>query len=190
MGADPAVREQARALVEAGPEGVDPNMFDAAVRVSAAAGDRDTFDLFLARSQAATNPQDVLRYLGALADIEGEGLAIRFAELMLSDEVRSQDGPYLLRRGLANRSHQQDIWAFVHREWPRINARFPSNSISRLLDGIRSVTDPRLAADIEAFLAEHPVPQAAKTVAQHLERMRVGVAVAARARTELATALP
>jgi len=58
-----------------------------------------------------------------------------------------------------------------------MNERFPSNSIVRMLSGIRSVTDPALAADIEAFAAEHPVPQGDQTLQQCLERMRVGVAL-------------
>ena len=77
-------------------------------------------------------------------------------------------------------------WARVRERWDEINERFPSNSIVRMLDGIRAVADPTLAADVEAFLAEHPVPQAKQTVAQHLERMQVTVALArARGRRRL-----
>ena len=50
----------------------------------------------------------------------------------------------------------------------------------RLLEGVRSFTDPALAADAEAFLAEHPVPQGDLTVAQHIERMHVSVQLAER----------
>jgi hypothetical protein len=46
-----------------------------------------------------------------------------------------------------------------------------------MLSGMRSVNDPALAADIEAFTAEHPVPQAKQTLPQHLERLRVSVAL-------------
>ena len=47
----------------------------------------------------------------------------------------------------------------MHERWDEMNERFPSNSIVRMLSGIRSVNDPALAADVEAFIAEHPVPQ-------------------------------
>ena len=67
--------------------------------------------------------------------------------------------------------------------WDELNERFPSNSIARMLNGIRAVSDPALAADIEAFLEAHPVVQAKQAVAQHLERMRVSVALRERVRT-------
>ena len=192
IGADESVQTMARQLLDAGtsdPGSVDPDLFDAAVRVVASRGDSNTFDEFLGRSEEATTPQDTLRYLGALADLPDEALLGRLTELALSDRVRSQDGPYLLRRALTNRDHRAAVWEFVHRNWAAINERFPSNSIARLLDGIRSVTDPSLANDIGAFLAEHPVPQGAKTVTQHVERMRVTVALAEREGAALAEAL-
>jgi hypothetical protein len=40
-----------------------------------------------------------------------------------------------------------------------------------------TLSTPEQAADVEAFIAAHPVPQAAKTVEQHLERLRVNVAL-------------
>ncbi len=192
LGADESVVASARTTLVAGtadPDSVDSDLFDASIRVVASAGTAEDFDTFLERSAAATTPQDTLRYLGALCDFPDGDLVERFTELALTDRIRSQDAPYLLRRALTNRDNRAQVWAFVHRNWAAINERYPSNSIARLLDGIRSVNDPVLAADIDGFLAEHPVPQGAKTVAQHLERMRVSVALAERERTTLAAAL-
>jgi hypothetical protein len=58
-----------------------------------------------------------------------------------------------------------------------------------MLEGVRTISDPTLAADVDAFVAEHPVPQGAKTVAQHLERMHVSVALAEREAGRLGEAL-
>ena len=184
-------RDRARAIVEAGWEHgpADPDLFDAAVRVLATAGGEATFDEYLARADKAATAQDELRYLGALAGVPEPELVQRYLELMLSDKVRSQDAPYLLRRVLADRDHARAAWDFVHREWAVMNERYPSNSIARLLDGVRTISDPSLAADVDAFIAEHPVPQGAKTVAQHLERMHVSVALAEREAEGLAAAL-
>jgi puromycin-sensitive aminopeptidase len=192
LGADDAAQAEARDIVAAGatnPDSVDANLYDASVRVVAASGDAAVFDDFLARSASAGTPQDELRFLGSLADFPQAELVERFVGLTLTDRVRSQDAPYLLRRALTNRDHRALVWAFVHEHWREINERFPSNSIARLVDGIRSVTDPALAAEIEGFLAEHPIPQGAKTVAQHIERMRVSVALAERESAALAKAL-
>ena len=189
VGDDTSIQARAAAFLAAEPGTVDPDLFDASVRVVAGSGDAATFDDFVARWEAATTPQDQLRYLGALADFPDAALVEQFTELTLTDRVRSQDGPYLLRRALTNRDHRAQVWAFVHRHWADINDRFPSNSIPRLIDGIRSVTDPVLAAEVDGFLAEHPVPQGAKTVAQHLERMHVSVALAQREGPALGKAL-
>ncbi len=192
LGADQSVRERARELHQRGadqPGSVDPDLFDAALRVVAAAGDASTYDDFLARSKRAGTPQETLRYLGALADLPAAELVDRFLGLTLTDEVRTQDAPYLLRRAIASREHGPRAWAFVHRNWDTVTARFPNNSIPRLLEGVRTLTDPAVAADVDAFLAEHPVPQGAKTVAQHLERMKVNVALRQREGATLADAL-
>lgn len=192
IGADEQVRSKAHDLLAAqaaDPDSVDPDLFDAAVRVVASSAGQATFDDLLARSEAATTPQDVLRYLGALCDVPGAEQISQLLALTLTDRIRSQDAPYLLRRALTNRHNRSLVWAFVHQHWTEINERFPSNSIARLLDGVRSINDPALAADVDAFLAEHPVPQGAKTVAQHLERMHVSVALAEREGASLAEAL-
>jgi len=193
LGADESIRERARELHRQGaadPGSVDPDLFDGALRVVASAGDATTFDDFLDRSKRAATPQETLRYLGALADLPDADLVDRFLALTLTDDVRTQDAPYLLRRAIASREHGPRAWAFVHRNWDTVTGRFPSNSIPRLLDGVRTLTDPTVAAGVEAFLAEHPVPQGAKTVAQHIERMKVNVALAQREGAALADALP
>ncbi|WCO65932.1 M1 family metallopeptidase [Iamia majanohamensis] len=190
-GADDEVRAHARDLVAraAAGEPVDSDLGDAAVRVVAADGGPADFAAFRARAAEADTPQERLRHLGALADFPGAGELDTFLAACLTDEVRTQDAPFVLRRALANRHHAARAWAFVEDHWDAIVERFPSNSIARLLEGIRTVTDTELAARIEAFLDDHPVPQGAKPVAQHRERMRAGVALRARAAADLGRAL-
>ena len=67
--------------------------------------------------------------------------------------------------------------------------RFPSNTMVRMAEGVRSLSEPAVAQDVLAFFAEHPLPQGERTLAQHLERLRVNVAFRLRERAPLATAL-
>jgi hypothetical protein len=53
-----------------------------------------------------------------------------------------------------------------------------------MIEGIRSVADADLAAEIARFLDAHPRPDQTK-IAQHLERMNVNVAQAERTRAAL-----
>ncbi len=101
----------------------------------------------------------------------------RVLDLAMSPAVRTQNAPFLIGSCIANRDNGAQAWRVVHERWDEMNERFPSNSIVRLLSGIRSVTDPALATDIVAFTSEHPVPQAKQTLQQHLERMQVSVAL-------------
>jgi hypothetical protein len=94
--------------------------------------------------------------------------------------VRTQDAPYLLREALSNRDNGADAFDFITEHWSEITGRFPANSISRLLSGIRAVRGRALAERAEAFVAENPVPQGALQVRQHVERMWVTVALAER----------
>ena len=44
-----------------------------------------------------------------------------------------------------------------------------------MLGGISALSTPELAAEVEAFLKAHPVPQGPLIVAQHLERQKINV---------------
>ena len=173
----------------ADPAAVDADLADAVVRVVAAHADVDAWDELRARAASARTPQDRLRFQGALADAPDPALVRRFCELVLTDEVRTQDGLFLLRRALANRAATEDVWAFIEAHWDEISTRFPSASVPRMIDGIRGVTDRALAVRIAGFLDQHPVPQGATVIRQHRERMWVSVALAGRAPAELAAAL-
>ena len=65
-------------------------------------------------------------------------------------------------------------------------AAFPSSSITRMVDGVTTFTEPDDVRDVAAFFAAHPVPQGAKTLSQILERQRVGAALRAREAHRLA----
>ncbi len=107
---------------------------------------------------------------------------------MTLTEVRSQDAPFVLRRALINRERGPDAWAFLREHWDDVGERLPSNSIARLLEGVRWLSDPEVAADVAGFLEAHPVPQGARTIAQHLGRLAVNVALRDREASRLAAA--
>ena len=179
IGADPEVRGRAREVHRSyldDAASVDPNVAAAVVAVLAADGSADDHAAFLDRYRTSTSPQESLRYLYALGQFPGEELATRTLDLALS-EFRSQNAPFVVLFLLSNRDTNDLAWEWVKGEWDRINERFPDNTIPRLLGGITTLSKPEQAADVERFLAEHPVPQARKTIEQHLERLRVNVAL-------------
>ena len=176
-----------REAAEAG--SVDPELVAAATSIVASGGDAEVYERLLARYRDAATPQEQLRHLYALAEFDDEALILRTCELAMSDDVKTQNAPYLLRSCIANRRHGTAAWTFVRQHWDAANQSFPSNSIVRMVDSVRLLTDERVAADVQAFFAEHPIEQAAKTLDQILERQRVNTALRSRERERFGSSL-
>ncbi len=168
---------------------IDPDVASACVAIVASAGDAETFDEFVRRAATPPTPQAQLRYLYALGTFPGEDLALRAARHAMSDAVRPQSGPFVIQRALRNREHGPLVWAFVRDHWDEVRARFSGSLIPRLLDGVTWLVDDASVVDVPRFLADHPVPEAARMIAQHLEHQRVHRALVDRERARLSAAL-
>ena len=171
------------------PSSVHPELAAAATTVVANHGDVATYDDMQRRFLTADNPQEQLRYLYALAEFDSADLMTRTCEFAMSGEVKTQNAPFLLARCIAHRKHGRLAWEFVRRHWNDVNERFPSNTIVRMVDPVKSLNTPDVEADVQSFFAEHPIPQAAKTLDQVLERQRVNVALRRRDEAEFASHL-
>ena len=170
-------------------EHLDPTLAAAALVVVAVHGDGDDFARIRRRFEEASDPQTEQRHLAALADFGDAALVRTILEGTLNGSVRSQDGPYLIRRALANRRCGPEAWDFLSGHWDDLLAVFPTNSPARMLAGVVWLDRPDLAASVHDFLAEHPLPQGAKQVAQHLERLDINVALRTRESDRLTTAV-
>jgi puromycin-sensitive aminopeptidase len=149
----------------------------AATSIVAASGDAGDYDRMLEQYRSGATPQVQLRHLYVLAEFDDPALMARTCELAVSDEVKSQNAPFLLRACIGNRRHGQQAWSFVRRDWDAINERFPRNTIVRMVETVKLLDQPTDVADVQAFFAEHPIEQAALTLAQLLERQRVNADV-------------
>jgi puromycin-sensitive aminopeptidase len=177
LGGNIDVQSRAHVILDIGALEPDPALVAASVNIVAATGTSADFDEFIRRMKNAPTPQEELRYLGALADFPDPDLIARLVRMTLTDEVRSQNAPLLLRRALSNRDAGEIAWFFVSSEWEAITTRLPSNSIARFLEGIRGLSKSGTAAEVMAFFETHEVPQGDKILAQHLERLEVNVAL-------------
>ncbi|MCC6226512.1 MAG: M1 family metallopeptidase [Microthrixaceae bacterium] len=174
---DRAISE-ARALLANGSES-HPELLAASIDIVAAHGTPADYDRFVSRYREADSPQEVLRYLGALTHLSDPELFGHFLDLCAA-EVRTQNAPYTLAQAMANRHHGVAAWNLVRSRWDELNERFPSNSIVRMVAGVRSIFDPAAAEDVTAFFATHELPQATQPLAQHLEIVAVHQALRAR----------
>jgi puromycin-sensitive aminopeptidase len=188
LGDDAEAQRRCRAIWNA-PEGVHPELVVAATGVVASTGTAADFDRFVSSFRDASTPQEQLRNLYALADFPSAELVQRACELALSGEVRSQNGPFLLNRCIANRDHGELAWDFVRRHWDEANERFPDSAVIYMVDSVKLLTSDAASADVQRFFTEHEIPQSAKTLEQVLERQRVNTDLRRREAARLATAL-
>jgi aminopeptidase N len=192
IGGDADARSNARRYYEAwvaDAASVDAELVVAATAVVASTGDATDYDRMLELTRTGDTPQVQLRHLYLLAEFEGADLMERTLDLAMSDEVKSQNAPFLLRACIANLHQGRMAWEFVRRNWSEINEAFPRNTISRIVETVKTLDRPGDVVQAQAFFSEHPIEQAAKTLDQILERQRVNADVRTRNESALRKAL-
>jgi puromycin-sensitive aminopeptidase len=190
MGDDPDARAEAARRFAAVPgQPLDGDTASAILGIVAYNGGVEEYETYLARYQSAANPQEEHRYLDGLAGFRGADLADRTFDLAMT-EVRSQDAPFLIRLLLWNRETGAATWRRVEAAWDEFPKKFPSSTLTRMLDGARAqCTPPELADEVTAFIEAHPLPAGGRTIEQILERLAVSVAFGRREGPGLAATL-
>ncbi len=165
----------------------DPALEAAALAVVATTGDSQHYEEIWSRRATAPTPQMELRYLTALSLFSDSELLERTLQATLDDTIRSQDAGLVLRGCLENRELGTQAWDFVKQNWQEITTKIPSQAIPRMLGGICALSTPEGFSDVTAFLDAHPVEQGPLIVAQHLERLKVNVALRQRVQQDITT---
>ncbi len=192
LAGDDEVRAEALRRFErfrADPGSLHPDLVAAVVHVVAAAGGREAYETMVELGRRSATPQEQIRYLYALTMSDDTALLARTLDACLGDQIRTQDAPMLVGRMLGTRAGGQLTWRWLEGHWDQVLARFPSNIIPRMIEGITALVDPEVGGRARAFLADHPLPQAGPRLAQLLERMEVNTAFAGRVGPGLAAAL-
>ena len=192
LGRDPDTITRCRELFAASttdPASVDPELTAAATGVVAVTGDADDYEQMVHGFEHGSTPQGQLRHLYALADFDSPELIQRTCEYVMTDKVKSQNAPFVLRMAMAHPRHGQQVWRFIREHWAEANERFPSNTIVRMVDTVKFLDTPDMVADVAAFFAEHPIEQALPTQRQILERQGINAALRQRDASSLGEAL-
>ena len=117
------------------------------------------WDLILEQYRAAATPQDKVRYLLALPATPDPALLARTLDLALSDEVRTQDAPFLVAGVMSNRAGGSLAWQWVEDHWEQLQQRLPPSLVARIFEGVPALVDGDVAGAVHAF-AEQPRPPA------------------------------
>ncbi|MGE3536305.1 MAG: M1 family metallopeptidase [Candidatus Tectimicrobiota bacterium] len=156
---------------------VEPNIAAAVAAAVASVGSSDDYAVFLARFKHAATPQEERRYQTLLASFPGAEAMATTLEMALNGAIRTQDAPYLVAQCMRHRDQGVQAWHFVRDHWEQMVRVYPDNAIVRMLDGVKALSEPAVAAEVAAFFAQHKVPQGELTLQQHLEKLRVNVAL-------------
>jgi aminopeptidase N len=172
---DAQVLGKARDVVRqelAKPGSVEPTLLTVVVNLAAIEGDRALYDQYLARSQAATDPEERYGYLYGLTSFTDPALIKRTMDLALGPEVRSQDTKLVIARMLGNPEGRDLAWDLLRARWDEVQKKtgeFVGNTV--IVGALSNFCDLGKAAEIRAFFATHKVPDAERTLQQTLERV-------------------
>src|SRR5262249_28044677 len=131
------------------------------------------YDRYLARSQAAVNPEERYQFLYALTAFAKPELVRRTMALVVSPEVRSQDAKIVIANMLGNPDTRELAWTLVRERWAEIQKKtgeFVGNTV--IVGALGSFCDAGKADEVEQFFNAHKVPDAERTLKQSVETIR------------------
>jgi len=189
---NPGVIARCRELVAADQEGeaMPADLAAAALGVVAAHATRTEFEAILERWRHPRNPMDEIRNLYCLIGVRDVEFARELHELCRS-EIRSQNAPYVLGGLLRSRSCGPVTFEFLTAHIDELVARFPDNSIHRMLDitGLAELDEtgePRYLDAAASFCRAHVPGARTLLIEQTIERLAVNVHLAKSVRSGFA----
>ena len=177
-GGDEAIRTHARELFaayKADKKSVPGDIVPSVVGIIAYTGGRVEFDEFKALRAATNNPQEQVRFLYALAGFREKELLRELLAACMTDEVRTQDAPFLMGGLIGSELIGEEAWQFVKDNWPELVKRYPETGFIRMVGGVTGLSTRELMADVTEWLAANPVRGGEKPVSQYLEQLQINV---------------
>ena len=154
---------------------VEANVVPALVSILAYTGDEKRYDEFVQLSKEATTPQDTLRFINALARFRDAKLLERTIAKCLSDEVKTQDAPYLFASLLANEDAGPAAWKFLTEKFEDMVAAYPENGVVRMCGAAEYLDKDALADEVRTFFSTRKVKSGDMAVAQMLEQLEINL---------------
>ena len=187
LGDDEETQNRARVVFEEVQEGepVDAEVADAALSVVAGNGDFSDFERFLAISDASDTPQEVVKYIRAAAVVPDAAGADELFQMVLDGRIRRQDSFWVVAIMLGQRTTGPRVWDLIKENWDALLDQIPPATGRRILDLLPNRSEPEVAADIEAWLADHPIKGGEMYAAQQVEKLKVRVGLREREASRL-----
>jgi aminopeptidase N len=180
-GQDAEVIAKSRAALDralSGGPALDSTVAGAVVTTAAIHGDAKLFDALAAAADRSESPEEQYRYLYALAAFHDPTLIDRGLERSLTSQIRTQDTALYLSRFLFSPTARPRAWAFIREHWtalePKVTIFGGDTNLTRALGAF---CDAGSRDEVQTFFEAHPLPAAARTLAQALEQINNCIAL-------------
>ena len=111
------------------------------------------------------------------------------AQMVLDGDVRRQDSFWVVATMFGHRENGPRIWELMKENWDDLLGQMPPSTGRRILDPLPRRSEPDVAKDIEAWLADHAIMGGEKYAEQQLELLKVRVGLRERESTRLGEVL-
>jgi hypothetical protein len=168
---------------------VDAEVAEAALMIVASNDDGGRLDELINKSNAATNPQQKIKFLRAATQLGSPESAEKLFRMCLDGTVRTQDTFWVLALLIGHRENGPLVWNLVTEHWDEVIDVIPPATKRRLIDLLPNRSEPEVAASIEAWFEDHEIPGGALAVRQQLELLKANVGLRGREGTSMGEAL-
>jgi puromycin-sensitive aminopeptidase len=178
LAADTETIEHCRTLVEdllAG-EALDPELATAALAVYARNGGSEEYETMWKVYKESTTPLDQVRYLRSAATVATHEQALTTLDRVIDGDIRTQDGFWVFARLLTGKAGPV-VWERARERWEGVLAVMPGMTRTRIAEGLSALSQPEVAASVRSHFAEHPVPEAGRSIEQNLEKLDANIAL-------------
>ncbi|KAK7501329.1 hypothetical protein BaRGS_00007454, partial [Batillaria attramentaria] len=138
-------------------------------------GDESTLEALLKLYRATESQEEKSLLSRAMGFTKDGALISRVLAFSISDEVRSQDSPFVIGSATKTVKGREIAWQFVKENFTELHRRYSSSTLfARLVKLVtQGFATEEKAAEIEAFFKANPAPSADRTVQQACENIRL-----------------
>ena len=162
--------KEARAALQ-NPDAVDASMVGTVFHLAALNGDAAFYDEIVAAMPKARSPEEFYRLGRTLTAFSDPKLIERTLNTSLTPAVRTQDAPFVISGTLRNPAGRTIGWDFVRAHWDQIDKLMIGFSAGTVIGATGNFCDAEQREQVKTFFTEHPIPAAARTLKQALERI-------------------
>ncbi|MBL0187090.1 MAG: M1 family metallopeptidase [Candidatus Obscuribacter sp.] len=176
VGQDPECMEFCRSkfdLYLAEDANLDPDLLSAIVNVVAYNGDQDDYARITQAFKLANTPEAYERNLGALCTFRQKELVTNSLDMVLTKDVRAQDGPRQIGRLLASSWGRTLAWQFLNQNWEALAKKFDAKHLPHLIEAAGNFNSEEDLKNLTEFVGRHPLPNGRRSVAKTIETVQI-----------------